>query len=104
MEKKIEGKSRIPIHQLKDILRRLEKHKLDDTQALKVLKCCTYNRVDTDQTDILTDIWRVLQKKNINLQLAHYNCLLQFYSIKRNVAKAQETFDDMIKAGFKADP
>lgn len=102
-KRQMESKNRISVKRVGDILDRLKKQKVNDVLALEILRCCTYNRFDEDQSEQLKNVWSELQKQDIQLQKPHYDNLMQFFAIKGDIPKTEEIFASMVKAGHKVD-
>lgn len=101
LQNRIESKSRLTNKDLQSLLAKLRARKVDNTQALEILRCCTYARVDQNQSDVINNIWNELKKNDNQFQIQHYNCMLQFARDKANVKRVQEIFDEMVNANVK---
>lgn len=98
-----EAKTRLSKDDLQMLLTKVKEQKVDSTQALEILRCCTYARTRRNENDIVNDIWNELKKNNDKFRIQHYNCILQFARDKQDVIRAQELFDEMIKSEIKPD-
>lgn len=100
---RIENKSRLTNGDLQSLLTKLKAEKVDSTQALEILKCCSFARIDQNQINLVNTIWDELKKQNNQFQIQHYNCLLQFARDKANTKMAQKIFDEMAEVNIKPD-
>lgn len=96
------SKSRLLDAELKSILFNVKTQHIDSVQSLHILKCCTKDLIDENQSDTVNEIWNELKQQN-KFQVQHYNCYLRFAKDKRDAKCAQDSFDEMIKAGIKPD-
>lgn len=100
---RIENKSRLTNGDFQSLLTKLKTEKVDSVQALEILRCCSYARLEQNQTNLVNSIWNELKKQNNQFQIQHYNCLLQFARDKANTKLAQQVFDEMAEADIKPD-
>lgn len=96
------SKSRLSNEELKSVLHNVRTQRIDSTQSLEILKCCTDALTDGNQSDIVNEIWNELKKHNV-FNDEHYHCYLRFARDKRDANRAQDIFAEMVKAGIKPD-
>lgn len=101
LQNRIETKSRLTNKDLQSLLTKLRARKVDSAQALEILRCCTYARLDQNQSVVINNIWNELKKHENQFQIQHYNCMLQFARDKADVKRVQEVFDEMVNANIK---
>lgn len=87
---------------LQPLLSRLKTDQVNSAEALEILRCCSQAVTDSNQRDIVNNIWIEL-KKRTKFQIEHYNYFLDFLKYKRDTKRAQEIFDEMIADGIKPD-
>lgn len=98
---RIENKLRLTEGDLHSLLDKLRAQKVSNEEALEILQCCSYTRIDSNGRRLINRIWKELKEKEIQFEIQHYKCLLQVY--RNDVPRAQQAFDEMLAAGFKAD-
>lgn len=101
LQNRIETKSRLTNRDLQSLLAKLRAQKVDSTQALEILRCCSYARIDQNQSDVINNIWNELKKHDNQFQIQHYNCMLQYARDTANLKYVQQIFDEMVNANIK---
>lgn len=101
---RVENKFRFKESDLITLLAKLTTQKASAKQALDILNCCSYARLNENQTTVVENIWNELKNQNFNFQIQHYNCILSFARDKGNINLAEEIFNDIQKNGIKPNP
>lgn len=103
LKRRVENASQLSNGDLQSLLKKLKSHKCDSAQALEILKCCSFTRMDENQTAIMTSIWNELNKQNIDFKTPHYNCLMQYFINIGELKRVQTIFDEMIASKLEPD-
>lgn len=101
LRNRVETKSRVSTNDLQTLLNKLRIQNVDSWQALEILRCCSYARLEKNQFNAVNNIWKELKKHDEDFSIQHYNYMLQFAKDRANVTYVQEIFDEMIKAKIK---
>lgn len=97
----MENKSNLTNKDLVPLLEKLKSQTVDSTQALEILRLCSFGRTIHFQGNIVNGIWNELKKENKDFQVQHYNCMLHFGRNRGNFKLVQTIFDGMIEDGIK---
>lgn len=103
LKARIENKSRLTSNDLQILLTNLKTEKVDSDEALEILRCCSFARIEQNQSKIVNNIWDELKKHENQFQIQHYHCMLQFAKDKADAQRAQQLFDEMVNAAIKPD-
>lgn len=103
LKTRVESKTRVTKADLQSLLAKLTTQKANAEQALEILSCCSYARLDENQNTVVKNIWKELKNQNENLQIQHYNRILFFARDRADVKLAEEILDEIQKNEIKPD-
>lgn len=103
LKKRVESKTRLTKNDLKILLTKLETQKPNAEQALEILSCCSFARLDENQRAVVRDIWNELKKQSENFQIQHFNRMLFFARDKAASKLAEDVVNEIEKNGIKFD-
>lgn len=103
MKNRVESKTRVTKSDLQSLLAKLTTQKANAEQALEILSCCSYARLDENQNAVVKNIWNELKNQNEHLQIQHYNHILFFARDRADINLAEEILEDIEKNGIKPD-
>lgn len=98
---RVTNNNRISQYELKTLLNKIETEKVSNEQALDILRFCSFGRLDQNLSETVKSIWYALEKHGHELNIQHYNYLLQFASEKQDTILTQSIFDELIADGLE---
>lgn len=103
LKNRVENKNRVTKADLKSLLAKLTTQKANAEEALEILSCCSFARLDEHQASVVKSIWNELKNQNQDLQIQHYNRMLFFARDRSNIKLAEEIWDEIKNKGLKPD-
>lgn len=103
LKKRVESKTRLTRSDLQSLLSKLTTQKPNAEQALEILNCCSFARLDENQNSVVKNIWNELKNQNENFRIQHYNRILFFARDRADVKLAEEIFNEIEKNGITPD-
>lgn len=103
LKKRVENKNRLSKGDLQSLLNKLTTQKANAEQALDILSCCSFARLDENQNTVVKSIWNELKNQNEKFQIQHYNRILAFARDRADIKLAEEILNDIEKSGIKPD-
>lgn len=100
---RVEKKTRLTKSDLQALLTKLTAQETNAEEAMEILNCCTYARIDENQNALVGKIWQALKTQHDDFQIQHYNCVLKFARDKADIELAEQIFADITKSGVKPD-
>lgn len=101
---RVENQSCLSSDDLNSLLMKVKSvKKVESSQALEILRLCSFLRIDENQSDIVNSIWNELKKEKANFQIQHYNCILLLARNNPDIEQLQVIFDELLKDGIKLD-
>lgn len=103
LKKRVESKTRLTKNDLQSLLIKLATQKPNAEQALDILSCCSFARLDDNQNAVVKNIWNELKNQSENFQIQHYNRILSFARHRGDVKLAEDALNEIEKKGIKFD-